>query len=267
VIDRIPARLMKFRPCIDIHEGVVKQIVGSTLTELSTDKPVENFISTKPTEYFAHLYRLDGLTGGHIIMLGPNCEAVTMQALQAYPKGLQVGGGITSDNAARYLDGGASHVVVTSYVFSNGTINFDNLNKLVSAVGGREKVVIDLSCRRKEAGGPFYVVTNKWTLYTDYEVNEDNLNALSVYCAEFLVHGVDVEGKRCGIEEELVALLGRCSPIPVTYAGGVRNLGDMDLVNRLGGGRVDCTVGSALDIFGGGLAYADVVEWHKRVNA
>ena len=257
---------MKFRPCIDIHEGVVKQIVGSSLTEDGRDAPVENFVSAKPTEYFAQLYRQDGLAGGHVIMLGPNCEAVTIQALRAYPGGLQVGGGVTSDNAQRYLDGGASHVIATSYVFSNGTINFENLNKLVSAVGGKQRVVIDLSCRRREAGGPFYVVTNKWTLYTDYEVNEHNLRTLSGYCDEFLVHGVDVEGKRCGIEEELVALLGRCSPIPATYAGGVRDLGDMELVNRLGGGRVDCTIGSALDIFGGGLAYADVVAWHKGIN-
>ena len=253
---------MKFRPCIDIHAGVVKQIVGSTLTEDASREVVENFVASKPASDFAGQYRADGLFGGHVIMLGPNCEEATLGALRAFPQGLHVGGGITDANATSYLEAGASHVIVTSFVFRDGKVDRERLQSLVSLVDKR-RLVLDLSCRRKpeDPTGPFYVVTNKWTMYTDCMVNEESLVDLAQYCDEFLVHGVDVEGKRCGIEEELVALLGRCSPIPVTYAGGVRSLEDLELVKRLGGDRVDCTVGSALDIFGGELSYNSVVEW------
>lgn len=256
---------MKFRPCIDIHNGVVKQIVGSSLTEDSSCELVENFVATRPASDFAAQYLIDGLTGGHVIMLGPNCEEAAMSSVKAFPLGLQIGGGINIDNAMSYLDAGASHVIVTSYVFREGKVDLERLRNLVELVS-KQKLVIDLSCRRKpeDPTGPFYVVTNKWTLYTDYIVNEESLNELSLYCDEFLVHGVDVEGKRCGIEEELVAMLGQCSPIPVTYAGGVRSLDDMELVKRLGGGKVDCTVGSALDMFGGDLPYSSVVEWSRK---
>jgi phosphoribosylformimino-5-aminoimidazole carboxamide ribotide isomerase len=256
---------MKFRPCIDIHEGVVKQIVGSSLTEDATQSVVENFISSKPASEFALKYKEDGLFGGHVIMLGHGCEEAALSSLAAFPGGLQIGGGITAENALHYLEAGASHVVVTSYVFRDGHIDLERLQNLVNLVG-KERLVIDLSCRRKPADplGPFYVVTNKWTLYTDHAVNEESLTSLAQYCDEFLVHGVDVEGKRCGIEEELVAMLGSCSPIPVTYAGGVRSLDDLELVKRLGAGKVDCTVGSALDMFGGDLSYASVVDWSRR---
>ena len=256
---------MKFRPCIDIHEGVVKQIVGSSLTEDASRNVVENFVASRPASDFATQYKADGLLGGHVIMLGPGCEEAAQSSLAAYPGGLQMGGGITSENALLYLDAGASHVVVTSYVFRDGQVDLERLQGLVNLVG-KERLVIDLSCRRKPADptGPFYVVTNKWTLFTDYAVNAESLASLAQYCAEFLVHGVDVEGKRCGIEEELVSMLGRCCPIPVTYAGGVRSLDDLELVKRLGAGKVDCTVGSALDMFGGDLSYAAVVEWSNQ---
>ena len=185
-------------------------------------------------------------------------------ALEAYPKGLQVGGGINDTNAKEWLDKGASHVIVTSFVFREGTIDMDRLERLVTAVGGKQHLVLDLSCRRKTPDGPYYVVTDRWQSYTDYPVTEETLQTLSKYCDEFLVHGVDVEGKQCGILEDLVTLLGEKSPIPVTYAGGARSLEDMQLVNRVGRGNVDLTIGSALDCFGGNLKYDDVVAWHNE---
>ena len=213
---------MKFRPCIDLHNGVVKQIVGSTLSEDVKDAPVENFVATKPAAEFAEQYRADGLYGGHVIMLGPNCEEAAFAALRTFPGGLQIGGGITIDNAMQYLDAGASHVVVTSYVFRDGQVDLPRLSALRDLVG-KERLVLDLSCRKKPVNAntpasdtnPYYVVTNKWTQYTDYTVDRESLTTLAQYCAEFLIHGVDVEGKKCGIEEELVVLLGQHSPIPV----------------------------------------------------
>jgi phosphoribosylformimino-5-aminoimidazole carboxamide ribotide isomerase len=254
---------MKFRPCIDIHKGEVKQIVGSTLSEGdSTGAPVENFVSSKSTAEFASMYSKDKLTGGHVIMLGEGCESVAKDALQAYPNGLQIGGGINADNARQYLEAGASHIIVTSYVFHDGIIDMEKLQGLVDKVG-KERIVIDLSCRKKpeDPSGSFFVVTNKWTKFTDYEVSPANLKNLAEYCDEFLVHGVDVEGKKSGIDEELVTLLGEHSPLPVCYAGGARSLDDLELVKRLGKGNVDITIGSALDIFGGDLSYDEVVTW------
>jgi phosphoribosylformimino-5-aminoimidazole carboxamide ribotide isomerase len=188
-------------------------------------------------------------------------------ALQAYPNGLQVGGGINDTNAKEWLDYGACHVIVTSFVFRQGTIDLERLEKLVHVVGGKERLVLDLSCRKKTPHGPYYVVTDRWQNYTDYPVTPETLEFLSKYCDEFLVHGVEVEGKQCGILEDLVVLLGESSPVPVTYAGGVRSLDDMELVKKLGKGRVDLTIGSALDCFGGTLSYDDVVAWHKQENS
>jgi phosphoribosylformimino-5-aminoimidazole carboxamide ribotide isomerase len=187
-------------------------------------------------------------------------------ALEAYPGGLQVGGGITDRNAQEWLKRGASHVIVTSFVFRNGQIDMERLERLVKAVGGKQKLVLDLSCRRRKTknDNQYYVVTDRWQTYTDYPVNQETLSFLSQYCDEFLIHGVDVEGKQCGIEEELVEMLGKYSPIPVCYAGGARSLEDCERVNRIGKGRVDLTIGSALDCFGGTLKYADVVKWHNE---
>jgi phosphoribosylformimino-5-aminoimidazole carboxamide ribotide isomerase len=255
---------MRFRPCIDLHHGQVKQIVGSTLSLDGSDSAVKtNFASDLGAAYYAGLYRRDGLLGGHVIMLGPGNEEAALAALRAFPGGLQVGGGITISNAQRYLDAGASHVIVTSHVFSNGRVDFDRLGALVRLVG-KERLVLDLSCRTKQGGeaGQYWVVTDRWQKYTDFLVTRDNLVRLSEFCAEFLVHGVDVEGMRVGVMEDLVEKLGQWSPIPVTYAGGARSLEDLELVERLGRGRVDLTVGSALDVFGGDLAYDTVVKWH-----
>lgn len=247
---------MKFRPCIDLHQGAVKQIVGGTLA----GELVENFVSDHDAAYFAGLFKKDGLTGGHVIMLGPGNETAALKALAAYPGGLQAGGGITAENAAFYLNQGASHVIVTSYVFRDGAISYRNLDRLVAEVG-RKRLVLDLSCRKKD--GVYYVATDRWQNVSEVEINAYNLNELAGYCDEFLIHAVDVEGLRRGIDEELVALLGEWVAIPVTYAGGARSLDDLNLMKRLGRGKVDLTIGSALDIFGGSLPYLDVVEWQK----
>mmetsp|Transcript_24308 Transcript_24308/g.55757 ORF Transcript_24308/g.55757 Transcript_24308/m.55757 type:complete len:287 (-) Transcript_24308:78-938(-) len=279
---------MKFRPCIDLHGGCVKQIVGSTLTDETSQQQQQqaslssssttttlatNFSTDRPAAEFAQLYQTDKLTGGHVIMLGPGNTEAAKNALAAYPNQLQVGGGMTDANAKEWLDAGASHIIATSHVFrKDGVIDYDRLQRLVE-ITGKERLVLDLSCRKRPAAEKkdngddgddhYYVVTNKWQTFTTFPITADNVRHLAQYCDEFLVHGVDVEGKQCGILQDLVTLLGESSPIPVTYAGGVRSLEDLDLVNELGQGRVDCTVGSALDIFGGTLPYRDVVEWHN----
>ncbi|KAK4284990.1 hypothetical protein QN277_001747 [Acacia crassicarpa] len=259
---------VQFRPCIDIHKGKVKQIVGSTLQDLKGDgsNPVTNFESDKSAADFANLYKEDGLTGGHVIMLGadPLSKAAALEALHAYPGGLQVGGGINSDNCLSYIEEGASHVIVTSYVFSNGQMDRERLKDLVRIVG-KQRLILDLSCRKKE--GAYAVVTDRWQKFSDVTLNAEVLQFLANFADEFLVHGVDVEGKKLGIDEELVALLGKHSPIPVTYAGGVTEMADLERIKMAGLGRVDVTVGSALDIFGGNLAYKDVVAWHAQQNA
>ncbi|KAK1299117.1 hypothetical protein QJS10_CPB14g00063 [Acorus calamus] len=256
---------VRFRPCIDIHKGKVKQIVGSTLKDSDdgTSSLVTNFESDMfPAEY-ANMYKEDGLTGGHVIMLGADelSRAAAIEALNAYPGGMQVGGGINSDNALSYIKEGASHVIVTSYVFNDGKMDLERLRHLVCMIG-KSKLVLDLSCRKKN--GKYAIVTDRWQRFSDVFVDEKTLAFLATYADEFLVHGVDVEGKRLGIDEELVALLGNWSPIPVTYAGGVTTMADLETVKEAGKGRVDVTVGSALDIFGGNLAYRDVVAWHER---
>jgi phosphoribosylformimino-5-aminoimidazole carboxamide ribotide isomerase len=265
---------MKFRPCIDLHNGQVKQIVGSTLTDHNKGGEASslntNFETDRPASEYAKMYMDDHLTGGHVIMLGPGNQKAAKSALQAYPKGLQVGGGINDTNALEWLEAGASHVIVTSHVFSDGEIHMKKLEKLVE-ICGKERLVLDLSCRRNpNVGGTdsadYFVVTDRWQSFTNYKVTAENLTKLAEYCDEFLVHGVDVEGKQCGILEDLVTLLGKHSPIPVTYAGGVRSLEDLELVKKLGNDRVDATVGSALDCFGGKLKYDDVVAWHKEQN-
>jgi len=254
---------LKFRPCIDLREGKVVQIVGSTLETGPDAAVVTNFEAAEGAEVFARLYEQDQLAGGHVIQLGPGNNLSALVALRAYPGGLQVGGGITPENAAAYLDAGASHVIVTSYVFRDGQLDADALDRMVAAVGA-PRLVLDLSCRSRE--GSYFVVTDRWQAFTDLVVNEATLHALAEHCAEFLVHGVDVEGMRLGIETPLVELLGAGSPIPVTYAGGARSLDDLDLVDQVGVGRVDLTIGSALDIFGGEVPYRDVVAWHVGRN-
>lgn len=252
--------LLVFRPCIDLHDGKVKQIVGSSLADGAS--PRENFVSDRSAADFARLYQRDGLTGGHVIQLGPGNESAARDALGAYPGGLQVGGGITFDNARSFLDDGASHVIVTSWVFRDGALDRDRLRALVAAIG-RERLVLDLSCRKRD--GHYWVVTDRWQKFTDLSIGATVLEELAHHCAEFLVHAVDVEGLMQGIDTELVELLGEWSPIPLTYAGGAKSLADLERVTELGQGRVDLTIGSALDLFGGtGVRYADAVAFNRR---
>ena len=253
---------MKFRPCIDLHHGRVKQIVGSTLSDKEQGGLTTNFASEHPAAHYAEMYKADRLFGGHVIMLGPGNEASATEALQAFPQGLQIGGGITADNAAHWLDLGASAVIVTSAVFKDGVIHEDRLAELVQAVG-KERLVLDLSCRKQ--GDAYYIVTDRWQKFTQVAVSEQSLAYFAEHCCEFLIHAVDVEGKCAGIEEELTEMLGRFSPIPTTYAGGVKNLADLYRVKELGRNRLDATIGSALDIFGGtGVTYAEAVAFNRQ---
>ena len=252
---------MKFRPCIDLHNGKVKQIVGSTLTDDDPSTLQTNFIADKPPAWFAELYRSDGLTGGHIIKLGPGNESAAEEALAAWPGGLQIGGGITAQNGAEWLEKGASHVIVTSWVFRDGVVDMKRLEALVSEVG-RDRLVLDLSCRRREDA--YVIVTDRWQKFTEVVINEKTLLELSDYCDEFLIHAADVEGKCRGIEVGLVEILGAWSPIPTTYAGGICSMDDLECIKVAGQGRLDATIGSALDIFGGELiCYAEAVAFSR----
>ncbi len=287
--------LAMFRPCIDLHEGKVKQIVGGTLGEAGNLRT--NFVSDRSAAWYAELYKRDGLKGGHVIMLGPGNEAEARAALAAYPGGLQIGGGVNGENAVAWLDSGASHVIVTSWVFREGRVDWARLATLVQAIG-KERLVLDLSCRRhpltrsRDSGttlstiggegrvrgqrgtgkvteeplkGNYFVVTDRWQNFTELEVNEETLQTLARSCAEFLIHAVDVEGLCRGIDRELVEKLGAWSQIPTTYAGGANSLTDLEEVTRLGQGKVDLTIGSALDIFGGsGVRYEDVVAFNRQ---
>lgn len=256
---------MKFRPCIDIHNGKVKQIVGGSLKD-EGDQAEENFASKMNADYYADMYKRDGLKGGHIILLNPPTSeyyektlAQAKLALKAYPKGMQIGGGVTAENAAGYLKAGASHVIVTSYVFKDGKICWDEMERLKKEVG-KEHVVLDVSCRKRD--GQYYIVTNRWQTFTDVVLNEEILKELAGYCDEFLVHGVDVEGKASGVDKSLAELLGRYKGNPVTYAGGIGSMEDLEQFERLTGGRLDFTIGSALDLFGGHLPYEKVRQYH-----
>jgi len=251
---------MRFRPCIDLRQGRVVQIVGGSLRDGETQTLVTHFETERSPADYAAMYQADNLPGGHVIALGPGNEAAALVALCAFPGGMQMGGGVTPDNAKTYLDAGASHVIVTSYVFREGQIDTDRLKALVSTIG-RKRLVLDLSCRQR--GGDFWVVTDRWQRFTTVNITPETLDWLAQYCHEFLVHGVDAEGKQAGIEVALVERLGNWSPIPVTYAGGARSLADLDRVNDVGQGRVDLTIGSALDIFGGAVRYQEVVAWHR----
>ena len=250
---------MGFRPCIDLRNGKVVQIVGGSLRYDEGITEV-NFETERSSADFARMYKEDSLIGGHVISLGPGNYDASIAALNAFPGGLHIGGGISPKNAAAYLEAGASHVIVTSYLFSDGKINKDHLGKIVKTVG-KERLVFDLSCRKK--GNDFYIVTDRWQKFTNVTINRNTLEMLSAYCDEFLVHGVDVEGKRQGIQEDLVEILCEYCPIPVTYAGGIKSISDMDLILELGKGRVDATIGSSLDIFGGNIPYKEVVKWHN----
>lgn len=254
----------KFRPCIDIHNGKVKQLVGSSLRD-ENNSADENFVSQEGAQYFALLYKKDNLKGGHIIILNnrdseyyEETREQAVLALKAYPNGMQIGGGVNAENAKEYIDAGASHVIVTSFVFREGKIDYKRLEQLVEAVG-KEHIVLDLSCRKK--GEEYYIVTDRWQKFTEERVNEKTLELLSRYCDEFLVHGVDVEGKSGGMEEELVKILASWSQIPITYAGGISTKQQIERFQKISEGKLDYTIGSALDLFGGNLKYDDIKNY------
>ena len=250
--------MTKFRPCIDLHEGKVKQIVGGTLTDAGAKT---NFVSEKSPSEFAKLYADKELTGGHVIALGPGNKEAALSALQTWPGGLQFGGGVNLENASEFLNAGASHVIVTSWLFQEGELDWYRLEDLTKEIG-KDRLVLDLSCRKQ--GSSWFIATNRWQTVTHTEVNQENLRQLAESCSEFLIHAADVEGLQAGIDEELVAFLGQSSPISMTYAGGARNLKDLKRVSELSNGKVDLTIGSALDIFGGkGVTLEECIAWNE----
>lgn len=254
---------MNFRPCIDIHNGQVKQIVGGSLIDMG-DYAKENFVSDKDGGYYATLYKNAGLKGGHIILLNPKDSQYyeddvlqAKKALAAYNNGLMIGGGINNENACEFLKAGASHVIVTSYVFKNGEILFDNLERIKKETG-KEHLVLDLSCRKKD--GDYYIVTDRWQKFTNVKITGKLMKELSSYCDEYLIHAVDVEGQAHGIESGLVRILDEYNTIPVTYAGGVGSYEDLTLLKELGHNKIDVTIGSALDLFGGKLEFKKILD-------
>mgnify|MGYP005993439735 CR=1 FL=1 len=251
--------MTKFRPCIDLHEGKVKQIVGGSLNDQGADT---NFISDYNSAHYAKLYKDHNLTGGHVIALGPNNQEAVLDALAQWPNGLQFGGGVNVNNAADFIKAGASHVIVTSALFENNAFSFTKLEAIKNAVG-KERLILDLSCRKTATG--WNIATNRWQTVTETQITAETLEKLSSHCAEFLIHAADVEGLQAGIDKELVSFLGKHASIPVTYAGGARSLDDLKEVHALSNGKVDLTIGSALDIFGGnGVTLEECIQWNEQ---
>ncbi len=251
--------LTRFRPCIDLHQGQVKQIVGGTLDTASL---ATNFVSDHSPAWYAELYRAKALTGAHVIALGPGNTEAAQSALAAWPQGLQFGGGVNLENAKSWLEAGASHVIVTSWLFEGDRFALAKAEALASAIGP-EKLVIDLSCRRHPEGG-WRVATQRWQTITQTAIDAPLLRELGDLCAEFLVHAADVEGLCQGMDEDLIRFLGEHSPLPTTYAGGASRFEDLARVEALSGGRVDLTIGSALDLFGGSISLENCVAWNQR---
>ncbi|KAG7117687.1 1-(5-phosphoribosyl)-5-[(5-phosphoribosylamino)methylideneamino] like protein [Verticillium longisporum] len=256
--------MTRFRPCIDLHAGQVKQIVGGTLDSTTTALQT-NFVSPHPPAHFAKLYRDHDLTGAHVIMLGPGNDVAAKESLKAWPGALQVGGGINDKNAKEWIDAGADKVIITSFLFPEGKYSQERLDAVLQALGGdKERLVIDLSCRRR-GDDRWFVAMNKWQTITDMEVNAESIRQLEPYCSEFLIHAADNEGLQKGVDEKLAQRLAEWASIPVTYAGGGRHLEDLDAVKRLSGGKVDLTIGSALDCFGGnGVKLEECVQWNRQ---
>ena len=250
--------MTQFRPCIDLHQGKVKQIVGGSLNDQGADT---NFVSDYDAAYYASLYQKHSLKGGHVIALGPGNKEEALKALSTWPQGLQFGGGVNETNAAEFLEAGASHLILTSYLFENGELS-ENRIETIKREAGKARLVFDLSCRRTESG--WNIATDRWQTITHTQINKATLAELAGHCDEFLIHAADVEGLQSGIDQELVKLLGEISTIPVTYAGGARSLKDLELVHLLSNGKVDLTIGSALDIFGGnGVTLDECIAWNK----
>ncbi|KAJ4322165.1 Enzyme that catalyzes the fourth step in the histidine pathway [Neodidymelliopsis sp. IMI 364377] len=256
--------MTKFRPCIDLHAGSVKQIVGGTLSTSTPSDLKTNWTSEHPSAYYASLYKEHSLDGAHVIMLGPGNDAAAQEALEAWKGGMQVGGGINEGNAREWIERGAERVIITSYLFPSSKFSMERLQGVLYALGNdKNKLVIDLSCRRED--DKWFVATNKWQTITDFELNQESINLLEPHCSEFLIHAADVEGLQRGIDHELVAKLAEWCSIPVTYAGGGRSIEDLELVKELSKGKVDLTIGSALDIFGGsGVKFEECVAWNKK---
>lgn len=250
----------KFRPCIDLHEGQVKQIIGGTLTD---DGATENFVSAQTSSHFAKMFRDDELYGGHVIQLGPGNQTAAEEAISAYPLGLQIGGGITDANAQKWIQLGASHIIVTSWLFNEQAQLQESRVAALADIVSPQRLVIDLSCRRTEDG--WTVAMNRWQTLTNVLLNHETLERLSPYCDEFLIHAADVEGQCRGIDRALVEMLSQWSGRKIVYAGGVANMADVETIQMLSNGRVDVTVGSALDIFGGeGVGYRELVRWNAE---
>lgn len=259
---------MEFRPCIDIHNGKVKQIVGASLTD-ADESAKENFVSERDADFFAGFFRDEGLRGGHVVMLNSvssshyeKTKEQALKALAAYPQGMMIGGGINADNAGAFLAAGASHVIVTSFVFHDGIVDMKRLRQLVD-VCGADHIVLDLSCKKRD--GEYYVVTDRWTNFTESIVRPQLMEKLSGCCAEFLIHAADVEGKTSGVDEQLLSILAKWKGIPITYAGGISEYDDILTVKEIGGGRINLTIGSALDIYGGKLNYETVLSYFTDV--
>jgi len=252
-----------FRPCIDLHDGRVKQIVGGSLRDGAA--PDTNFVSEHGADHYAALYRDAGLRGGHVILLGPGNETAARAALKAFPGGLQVGGGITLDNAQEWIDAGASHVIVTSWLFPEGVFSLERLRALSERIGA-DRLVIDLSCRRvkPEPAPAWNVAINRWQTITDVTLDRALFQGLDPFCAEYLIHAADVEGLRQGLDWKLVAHLASLTDKPLTYAGGASSLHDLARMKAESHGRMDLTIGSALDIFGGcEVTLADCIAFNQ----
>lgn len=258
----------RFRPCIDLHGGVVKQIVGGSLRHAGDGVQDDagalrtNFVSEREPAYYAHLYREHDLRGGHVIKLGPGNDEAAAEALAIWPGGLHVGGGITGSNAKEWVAKGAEKVIVTSYLFPSCKFSLERLLELEHTVG-KERLVVDISCRRRESG--WVVAMNRWQDLTDMTLSKESLDLVSAHCSELLIHAADVEGLCQGIDKDLVEQLGLWVTIPTTYAGGARHIEDLELVNALSKGKVDLTFGSALDIFGGhGVTLSALIAWNAK---
>ncbi|EPB88435.1 1-(5-phosphoribosyl)-5-[(5-phosphoribosylamino)methylideneamino] imidazole-4-carboxamide isomerase [Mucor circinelloides 1006PhL] len=254
--------MTRFNGCIDLHHGKVKQIVGGSLLDSSPEQLTTNFVSEETPSFYSKLYKENQVSRCHVIKLGPNNDEAAKEALAAWPGGLQVGGGITLENAQEWLSLGASKAGLLFYLFPNAKFSLERLAELAKLVG-KDRLVVDVSCRKKN--DKWVVAMDKWQKMTDMEVNKDTLDMLSEYCSEFLIHAADVEGLCKGIDEQLVERLGEWVTIPTTYAGGGRSMEDLRLVDKLSNGKVDLTFGSALDIFGGnGVTFEECVEWNKN---
>jgi phosphoribosylformimino-5-aminoimidazole carboxamide ribotide isomerase len=141
---------------------------------------------------------------------------------------------------------------------------------------GRDHLVLDLSCKRIAGANTgdsvlhgkdcprWKIAINRWQTLIDIEITAETLNDLARYCDEFLIHAADVEGKQQGMDDELIVFLAENSPIPCTYAGGAKSLADLEHCKQISNGKIDLTIGSALDLFGGkGVKYEDCVRFNK----